>query len=245
MEPKVSSSKFHERDGMILRGAVLHIALMVEEKARWAMDLILRVGPDESKVIRDMSFNDRMQFLVDLKALDKEERKRFLILQRVRNKLVHHLQANTLEKCFELMAEDPETTILSDYPQPKGLSREDELWNAMQELIDDIGNYLVKIEEYVKEKVTEDSKLTAESVGYFTFYEVFPETMAEVALGINQRYASGPPMSREEVLGLLLKVKDVLFAKAQVRWREKIKENHGIDLDKIQAGMEQTGQSDS
>lgn len=229
-EKRTSTDKFNDEDGMPLRINVLHIALMVEKKAKWAIDVILPFTEEEARSITNLSFNQRIEFLTDLNVFNKKEKEHFGWFQSIRNKLVHNLDANTLEKCFQIMKQDPERTLLRDYPQDKSLSMEERLWNAMQKLIDDIGKSLSKIEPYVKERIDKKSAevavLKGLDVGMITMLDV----MAEITGELVQRVNSGKPMTVQEVVEIPALMSKRVIDRIEKATRDKFKTEYGLDL---------------
>lgn len=241
-DERTSTDKFSEEDGMPLRTTVLHIALMVEKKAKWAVDVILPFTEEEAKSVTNLSFNQRIEFLTDLNVFDKKEKEHFGWFQNIRNKLVHHLDANTLEKCYQIMKQDPERTLLRDYPQDKSLPMEQRLWNAVQELIDDIGKSLEKIEPYVRERINKKSAEVAVLKGLDVAIMTMLDVMAEVTGELVQRVNTGMPMKAPEVIEIPARMSKRVIDRVQKATREKIKTDYGLDLDMWEAKWKAEGQ---
>lgn len=241
-DEQTSTDKFSAEDGMPLRATVLHIALMIEERSRWAIGAILPLSEDEIKVIIDLNFNQRIQFLTDLEVFTKEEKARFGLFQKIRNKLVHHIKANTLEKCFELLKENPEHTLLRDYHQDKDLPMEERLWNAMQMLINDISKSLGKIEPYVNERIEKKSAEVAVLKGLDVAMMTMLDVMGEVTGELVKRVNDGRPMTRQEIIEIPARMSKRVTDRIEKSAREKIKTDYGLDLDELEARLKAKGE---
>lgn len=229
MDKRASTGDYWERDGMGIRVPILHVALMIEEKARWAVELLLA----ENKEIASMiywKFDKRILFLTTLKALDTDEKKKFTDFQKIRNKLIHELGAKSLVDCYRLLKEDPKKTILKDYKQDESLPLEDQLYRAVQMLIDDIGHLLAKIEQYVIDSVKE-----AKAAHFLKGFEVTMLAVGDVATGISgelkKHFEDGGKMTIPQIPLIPMEMMLRANAEAQKRVRLMAKERYKVDMD--------------
>jgi hypothetical protein len=231
MDKRVTTGDYWERDGMGIRVPVLHIALMIESKAKWAVDFLLTENKELASLIY-WDFNKRIQFLNSLDALNDNEKGKFTLFQNIRNKLIHDLDAKSLVDCFRIMDKKPEDTILNLYRQDKSLPLEKQLYLAVQMLIGEIGNLLAKIEAFVLQS-TKGSRAMHASKGYELVLLTLKDAVEQHSEQIKQHVRSGKPLSVEDAdlipVVLLLRVKD----EAQKRFRKLLKEDYGVDLDKF------------
>jgi hypothetical protein len=228
-----STGDYWDRDGMGIRVPVLHIALMIESKATWAVDFLL----SDNKVLGSLinwDFNKRIQFLSMLDALTADEKARFKLFAEIRNKMIHELEAKSLVDCFQLMGVDPQDKILNIYPQDKSLPMEKRLYEAVQDLIDHLGDLLEKIEKFVLES-TKDAKAAHASKGY----EIALLTCGEVASAVSDRLAAhlkaGSKMSAQEVALIPFEVMEVTRFESEKKFRVHLLEKYGVDVAKAEA----------
>jgi hypothetical protein len=68
---------------------------------------LLGINPEESRSFgtssQALSFNAKVNLLLDLKQLDKLQREKFQIFVEIRNKFAHLNAVDTFEKCFSLL----------------------------------------------------------------------------------------------------------------------------------------------
>lgn len=210
-------------DGMHLRSTVLQISLYVEETFRTAINDLLRIPEAESVVIHKLTFDRQIQFLKDLKALDKEEKGRLDLFKNIRNKLIHQIEVRTLEKCFEVLKLDPDEFIRT-YEVPPKATKELELWHAFDGLVKQIGIILDKVNTYVQEKQQEDGMIKAGSVGYDVLNECFGEVLKAVHEDLTRMIAEGHQFTHEEIAAIPFWIKREVDKMGQDRWKKKAKE---------------------
>lgn len=230
MDKRSNLDEFWERDGMHIRVQVLHIALMIESKARWAVDFLLTENKEIGSLIT-WDFNKRIQFLTTLKALTTDEKGRFTLFQNIRNKLMHEIEAKSLEECFRLMEKEPKDAILNWYPQDVSLPMEQQIYYAVQKLIDEIGTLLVKVENHVLKSV-EDAKAAHFTKGWEVTMLAIGDVASEFAFELKGRLAHGEAMTKDDVSMIPLITMKRANAEAQKRVNEIAKECYRIDVEK-------------
>ena len=176
----------------------------------------------------------RIQFLSMLDALTTEEKARFKLFQEIRNKMIHQLEARSLEDCFRLMEVDPQDKILNLYPQDKSLPMEKRLYLAVQDLIDHLGNLLEKIEKFVLDS-TKDAKAAHASKGFEIALLTCGEVASTVSDKITAHLKAGGKMTAKEVVMIPLEVMEGTRVEAQKKFRAHLLERYGVDLAKAEA----------
>jgi len=107
----------------------------------------------------NLSFNQKIELLIDIRALSKNDKNKYQSFMELRNQFMHNLDADTYEKCYDLM-EGKERFVLKIYPQPNDMTREEQLRKASLDMANDIIRITSNLIEVVKEKI--DKKITLE-----------------------------------------------------------------------------------
>ncbi len=129
-----------------------------------------------------ISFSQKINLLMDIGALSKDNKTKFIIFMEIRNQFMHNLEATNYEKCFENEAlKTREKFLLKTYDPPKDISREERL----EKVTTDLGNDLGRITHVVIEKVKE--KMMKESTDYVTAKsnKAFVEAIAEMKTSVD------------------------------------------------------------
>ncbi|HPF12534.1 MAG TPA: hypothetical protein PLP62_13855 [Flavobacteriaceae bacterium] len=104
-----------------------------------------------------LSFNQKINLLIDIGALDSNERNKFLTFMEIRNQFMHNLAADSYESCYAFL-KGKEKFILDNYPQETTLTKEEQLKKATVELADDILKKTIDLIDKVKEKIEKEVK---------------------------------------------------------------------------------------
>lgn len=142
--------------GIEIRSEVLKYSLLIENFTAIFLSNLLDISNyKESRTLGNksgnLSFNQKVHLLIDIKALDKNEKKKFLIFMSIRNQFIHNYDADCYEGCFHNI-DGAETFILRTYPQDVALSKEQQLESAFRKLANDIVSTTFKLLDKVKEK---------------------------------------------------------------------------------------------
>ncbi|TRX30282.1 hypothetical protein FNW52_20275 [Flavobacterium sp. ZT3R18] len=100
----------------------------------------------------NLSFNQKVELLIDIRALSKNDKNKYQAFMELRNQFMHNLDADTYEKCYNLM-EGKEKFVLKIYPQPEDMTREEQLRRASLDMANDIIRITSNLIEVVKEKI--------------------------------------------------------------------------------------------
>ncbi|RVT76701.1 hypothetical protein EOD40_09385 [Flavobacterium sufflavum] len=149
--------------GLDNRGTILTASLLLENLT--SVFLAQLLGIKDYKKTKsfgnksgNISFNQKIELLIDMDALAKKEKAKFLTFMEIRNQFMHNLGADDFVSCFENL-EGKEKYILSQYPQPDNLSREEKLKQASIELSNELIKTAIEIFDKVKEKIGNDLRL--------------------------------------------------------------------------------------
>lgn len=229
----MNTGDYWDRDGMSVRVPVLQLALMIESKAKWAVEFVTSEQPELAGMV-NWDFNKRIDFLKSLKAFNPDERGKFTLFQNIRNKLLHVLEARTLVDCFRLMGKDPNDAILNLYPQDMSLSMEEQIHAAMQILIDDIGNLLQRIENHALQSIKENSRASHAWKGYECAILTMPDVASAYHKDLREHLATGKPMTVNEIAAIPEKTMLMVRDEAHKRFRILLKERFNVDMDKFE-----------
>lgn len=149
-------------EGLDVRTKILEYSLIVENWTSIFLSTLLDI-PDykQTKSLGNksgnLSFNQKIDLLIDIQALDKKEKKKFLIFMSIRNQFMHNFDANTYENCFSNI-DGANNFILKTYPQNELLDMEDKLRSATKELADEVVDITLKLLDKIKDKFKEKAK---------------------------------------------------------------------------------------
>ncbi len=106
-----SSDSIHGIDdddyGMKMRSEVLHVALLLENKAKKLLGEMLQVDPGSSRMIGHrsdgLSFSQKMTLLMEMGTLDSKDMAPFQDLIEIRNMVLHNIEAKSMDRCCQLI----------------------------------------------------------------------------------------------------------------------------------------------
>lgn len=143
--------------GIDQRIAILNASLQIE--AMTSMFLAHLLGIKDllsSKTFGNkssaMSFNNKIDLLIEIKALSADTKSKYQLFMEIRNQFVHNVHAVSFVECFRYVGDGKKATvILKMYEQPKELNEEERLEKACAalslELLKTTGDITGKLEE--------------------------------------------------------------------------------------------------
>lgn len=146
--------------GLEIRKEVLATSLVVEGLTSAFLSSLLGIKDyTNSRTLGNksssLSFNNKIDLLIEIGALSKDNRSKFQTFMEIRNQFVHNLSATTYEKCFaETNGKD--NFILKAYPQSQSHSRERQLELATSALGNDIVQLTVALTKSVEDKIRKE-----------------------------------------------------------------------------------------
>src|ERR1700759_4851657 len=95
-------------DDVLFRGKILLYSLMFESLTSYFIARLVGIEDHKnSKTLGNksssLSFNQRVDFLLDLKVLGSDQRMKLQSFMEIRNQLMHNIEASSYEKCFSFM----------------------------------------------------------------------------------------------------------------------------------------------
>lgn len=144
------------------RKEVLITSLVIEQMTTAFISGLLGIkDAQNSRILGNksgcLSFNQKVDLLIDLGALSPKDKGKFQAFMEIRNQFMHNLSATSYEKCLSF-TNGTDKYILKNYPQSSSLTKEEALKAATGELIDDIGRLTVNIINKLKEKFNKDAE---------------------------------------------------------------------------------------
>lgn len=140
-----------------IRIDVLKTALMLEEMVSVFLASILGVkNIKESLSFSNkgsaLSFNQKINLLIDIGALNNDTRGKYQTFMEIRNQFMHNVKARTYETCFSF-TDKKDNYILNKYPQEKKLPKEVQLEKAFSDLSNELITLTIKLTEKITAQV--------------------------------------------------------------------------------------------
>jgi len=191
-----------EAMGMELRAMVLHVSLLVEHAAERAVMHLMGVPLGESKVLSQLSFDQRVNLLTELRAMKPDDKKKFMLFKRIRNKLMHSLDAISLVKVFEILNEDPRSSLFQLYPQDETMDFEVRMRRALNRLIMDIGHLSKDIQDHGIGHVQMHNQILRRTMAFHVIQEEVPLVLGSMHKWMKTRIDEGGTFTNEELLAV-------------------------------------------
>lgn len=140
-----------------IRIDVLKTALILEEMTSVFLASLLGVeNIKESLSFSNkgsaLSFNQKINLLIDIGALNNDARGKYQVFMEIRNQFMHNVKARSYETCFSF-TDNKDNYILNKYHQDKKLPREVQLENAFSSLSTELITLTIKLTEKIKAKM--------------------------------------------------------------------------------------------
>ncbi|MFA9392884.1 MAG: hypothetical protein ACERKD_23960 [Prolixibacteraceae bacterium] len=129
---------FNETFGLDNRKIILLPSLLIESLTSFYLSRLLNIKDlSDSKVLGNksgcLSFSQKVNILIEMNAIPKDYRNKYLAFMEIRNQFMHNIDATNFEKCYSFLV-GKDKFILKAYPQSEELSREKQLENATIEM---------------------------------------------------------------------------------------------------------------
>ncbi|MDP2385135.1 MAG: hypothetical protein Q8M29_02070 [Bacteroidota bacterium] len=211
--------------GIDIRKDVLLSALYVEGYVSHFLARLLNVkDPDKSMSFghtgKALSFNQKVNLLIDVGALKKEDQTKFITFMEIRNQFMHNMNAKTYELCFSYI-KGKDKFLLGMYPQKATLSPEKQLEKAVSELT----NEVTKLSISVIDKIADKGGQEAKAAMYKDLFEILKESIVEGTKTIDniseEIIKKGGTVSSKTLSGLGKTVSQIIFQTAKKKLNEK------------------------
>jgi hypothetical protein len=149
--------------GIEKRKFILSISLLVENFTSIFLSRLLEIDEHKKSISfgnrsSSLSFNQKINLLIDIGAIQAEHRSKFQTFMEVRNQFMHNIESDTYEKCYDFL-EGKDKFVLRIYSQDSKLSIEEQLEKATEELAGDVLEMSAELYEKVKEKIEKEVRL--------------------------------------------------------------------------------------
>jgi hypothetical protein len=148
--------------GLNIRNEFLSTALIVESMTSVFLAKLLGIEDyRNSKVLGNkggtLSFNQKIDLLIEIGALPLASRTKFQTFMELRNQFMHNVEAKTYESCLGFL-NGKDVYLLKTYPQPNNINREKQLNNAATELRNDVGRQTAELINRIQEKIKKEAR---------------------------------------------------------------------------------------
>lgn len=148
--------------GMNVRSEVLEYSLIIENLSSFFLSGLLDISDyKKSKSLGNtgssLSFNQKVELLIDIQALDFKEKSKYMAFMSIRNQFMHNIEADSYENCFNHL-KGTDKFLLTTYPQDIKLTQEKQLENVTRSLAQDVMKITVNLMNKVKERIGEKVK---------------------------------------------------------------------------------------
>jgi hypothetical protein len=153
---------------MEMRSGVLNYALIMEHfTSMFLKELFGVTKPTEETFCfgnkgTSLSFDTRIYLLMDIGAMDKSSKNKFLAFMAIRNQFMHNFDAKSYEECF-LFLEGTEGFLLKTYKITKTQNKEEYLKVAVETLCKDVKQLTSDVIGHIKEKRKQNAELKFKS----------------------------------------------------------------------------------
>jgi hypothetical protein len=153
------------------RNIILSSSLLIEKTTSSFIANLLGIKKPENSLTLGIkssafSFNQKIDLLIDLGALNTSDKRKFQLFMELRNKFMHVLEADSFVNCFKLL-DGKEAFLFKLYPQYKDKADENNLKAASIRLADDVHQLtLMIIKKVLEKRYREEVKMSAVK-GYF------------------------------------------------------------------------------
>ncbi|PBQ32761.1 hypothetical protein CNR22_13580 [Sphingobacteriaceae bacterium] len=153
---------------MEMRSGVLNYALIMEHfTSMFLKELFGVTKPTEETFCfgnkgTSLSFDTKIYLLMDIGAMDKSSKSKFLAFMAIRNQFMHNFDAKSYEECFNFL-DGTEAFLLKTYKIAKTESKEEYLKLAVEALCKDVNQLTSDVIEHIKEKRKRNAELKFKS----------------------------------------------------------------------------------
>jgi hypothetical protein len=202
--------------GLDIRKEVLTTSIIVEAMTSAFLSALLGIKDfTKSRTLGNrggsLSFNQKVDLLIEIGALSNENRSKYQAFMEVRNQFIHNLSASTYEKCFAA-TNGTDKYVLKTYPQAKDISREKQLEFATRKLSDDIAKLTVALTENLKEKAKKDAELEITKKFHQAFIDSIEQTKTSLDNFFDEEIKKNPNFSTDSLKGFGTEISKIIYA---------------------------------
>lgn len=120
-----------------------------------------------------LSFNQKINLLIDIGAIERNDRTKYVTLMEIRNQFMHNLECDTFEKCLDVL-EGKETYLLKLYPQMEE-DREQRLINCFNALSAEVIKTTHEILKVITQRIADKAQHSVISKSHDLIHEAIKE----------------------------------------------------------------------
>jgi hypothetical protein len=210
--------------GIQIRKDVLLSALYLEGFVSYFLAGLLNVKDVENSysfghTSKSLSFNQKVNLLIDIGALNKADQNKFITFMEIRNQFMHNLNAKTYELCLSYLA-GRDKFLLKTYPQNSSIAREKQLEGAVSDPTNDVMKLTISVVDKIKDKAGQDAKADI----YKDLLEILESSIAESAKTFDKIFEDmikkGDTISTKSLRGMGKMISGVIFHAAKKKLNE-------------------------
>jgi hypothetical protein len=129
----------------------------------------------------NLSFNQKIELLIEIGALSKDHKNKFVAFMEIRNQFMHNYEAESYEKLFSFN-KDTERFILRTYKQPTDISLEEQLEGGVKQLIKETKDITLSLIGSVTDSISKK----AEGEVYKKFQQSHTDAIKELENLLNE-----------------------------------------------------------
>ena len=150
-------------DGLEIRKEILGNAVTLENTVSIFLAALLGINDAKNSITlgnkgSSLSFNNKIDLLIDIGALDGDTKSKYQTFMEVRNQFMHNLYAKDYVSCYSFLPKGKDSFILKKYPQQNSKSEEDQLKDATLQLTEDVLIITSKLIHKLEEKLLTQAK---------------------------------------------------------------------------------------
>ncbi|MBP6312587.1 MAG: hypothetical protein KA408_09985 [Flavobacteriales bacterium] len=203
------------KESMLLRSLFLEVSIFVEGLTAQLLSFLIDVkDKDQTKIFgsgsKSFSFNTKLELLIELGALTKDDRKLFELFGGIRNQFAHNWQANTAVETMSFLTDMHPTFWKSRCPTWKDEIELDYV-KALQEIAHEVEIKAFKIIAIVEEKQKKEINEGMNEFTYRNMLESIPKVSSVVRDGIKDKIKRGDSWTGGDIFSIVMEFENLLL----------------------------------
>jgi hypothetical protein len=167
-----------------------------------------------------LSFNQKINLLIDIGALNSETKAKFQIFMELRNQFMHNIEAKTYTSCLSFM-DGKESYLLKKYPQNITYTKETQLRKAVSNLSTEVLELSIGIMDRLKEKWGKDAEASTNKLLADSLKASVVEAGDLLNESIDQQIQAGKNISPKQLEKLGTQMTKFIFVKTVEKMKNK------------------------
>lgn len=170
-----------------------------------------------------LSFNQKINLLIDIGALQKDSKTKFQKFMEIRNQFMHNIEAKNFEICFTFVGDGTEKYILKTYPQNPRLTKEVQLENAVNALSSDVVNQTIQIIDKINAKFSKESEADLYKSMLIASHKSIKDSIKIIDEYLETQLSQKTSLKPEQFKLLGTQIGKIIFKKIKNDFEESIK----------------------